>query len=206
MSSHHVVREHQEPALLLWEAKNIAMEVVLQLLEWSPVVATHLHALDLLIHAGIKVDVVFCSTEELDEAKERLAEQHPVKLIAVHELSLYDALFYLQKEGATGVNICMSINKGTIEVLEKEALPLKMVLFNDTHSFFPLKGYFEKWLPASAEVQIQSIGTVELTTNGFMTDCNREGFTGNLQLIVAKDGIVSLMVEKGVLWVGESLT
>lgn len=206
MSSHHVVREHQEPALLLWEAKNIAMEVVFQLLEWSPVVATHLQALDLLIHAGIKVDVVFCSTEELDEAKERLAEQHPVKLIAVHGLSVYDALFYLQKEGAAGVNICTTINNETIEILEKEALLLKMVLFNDTHSFFPLKGYFEKWLPSSAEVLIQSIGTVELTTNGFMTDCNREGFTGNSQLIVAKDGIVSLMVEKGVLWVGESLT
>src|SRR5690606_19720745 len=59
MSSHHIVRENQEPALLVTTGHSIDHELLGQLLEWSPTVITDTHNLDYLLALGIKVDVVF---------------------------------------------------------------------------------------------------------------------------------------------------
>ena len=40
MSSHHIVREKQEPALLVLGLNNFSTELLGQLLEWNPTVIT----------------------------------------------------------------------------------------------------------------------------------------------------------------------
>src|ERR1700761_3919385 len=58
MSSHHIVREKQEPALLVLGMDTFSGELLGQLLEWSPtIVATELTA-EQFIAQDIKVDLV----------------------------------------------------------------------------------------------------------------------------------------------------
>jgi thiamine pyrophosphokinase len=58
MSSHHIVREKQEPALLVLGMDNFSDELLGQLLEWSPtVIATEIMA-EKLNANGIKIDCV----------------------------------------------------------------------------------------------------------------------------------------------------
>lgn len=64
MSSHHIVREKQEPALLVLGVDNFSEELLGQLLEWSPTVITTPHTAEKLDTFGIKVDWVITDGEE----------------------------------------------------------------------------------------------------------------------------------------------
>src|ERR1700760_444564 len=63
MSSHHVVREKQEPALLVLSMDRFSDELLGQLLEWSPtVIATEIMA-EKLHSEGIKIDWILTDGE-----------------------------------------------------------------------------------------------------------------------------------------------
>lgn len=59
MSSHHIVRENQEPALVVADFHALDSEQLGQLLEWSPMIVTDAANVDFLLAEGIKVDIVF---------------------------------------------------------------------------------------------------------------------------------------------------
>ena len=59
MSSHHIVRENQEPALLVAAAGVLDSEQMGQLLEWSPTILADDQTVDFLLAEQIKVDIVF---------------------------------------------------------------------------------------------------------------------------------------------------
>ena len=61
MSSHHIVREKQEPALLVLGLNNFSAELLGQLLEWNPTVITTRETAPLLHDNGIKIDWVIAS-------------------------------------------------------------------------------------------------------------------------------------------------
>ena len=56
MSSHHIVREKQEPALLVLGMDSFPVELLGQLLEWNPTVITTRQTAGLLNDYGIKID------------------------------------------------------------------------------------------------------------------------------------------------------
>ena len=56
MSSHHFVREGQEPALLILDA--LAFDIAGPLLEWAPLVVVAQSAVDEVMLWNIKMDVV----------------------------------------------------------------------------------------------------------------------------------------------------
>src|SRR5215813_9382895 len=58
MSSHHIVRENQEPALFIADIDSISEEYLNQLLEWSPTLITTAEQYPILKSREIKVDVV----------------------------------------------------------------------------------------------------------------------------------------------------
>jgi thiamine pyrophosphokinase len=57
MSSHHIIRDKQEPALIIANGEACSMDILDQLLEWSPMVIVLDGALEHVISLGIKVDV-----------------------------------------------------------------------------------------------------------------------------------------------------
>ncbi len=64
MSSHHIVREKQEPALLVLGLDNFPNELLGQLLEWSPTVITTSQTAEKLIVNGIKIDWIITDGDE----------------------------------------------------------------------------------------------------------------------------------------------
>lgn len=59
MSSHHVIREKQEPALIIADMGAIPRALLDDLLEWSPTVICSVRSYENVVVEGIKVDVVF---------------------------------------------------------------------------------------------------------------------------------------------------
>lgn len=93
MSSHHVVRDEQEPALLIDDPFALQLEFVEHLLEWSPTVVVTANALDEVLHWGIKVDVVLAHTSQIESLKPRLKDQQPIDLYAFETKDLLNAGF-----------------------------------------------------------------------------------------------------------------
>ena len=58
MSSHHIVREKQEPALYIHHLGNFDEENLGQLLEWSPTIVVAASEYEKALSLGIKIDVV----------------------------------------------------------------------------------------------------------------------------------------------------
>ena len=57
MSSHHIVKEGQEPALIIANGESCSTELLGQLLEWSPFVVVLDGAINRVLDLGIKVDL-----------------------------------------------------------------------------------------------------------------------------------------------------
>lgn len=137
MSSHHVIRENQEPALLVQDFHALDLESIGQLLEWSPTIIANNDSVDNLLMEEIKVDVVF-SKEELP------ALQEHTKVISFEESFVYEALNYLIKENHKAVNI---LSNYLPEHLNSFAEEINIVLFYDQKRFVLVQDNFEKWKP-----------------------------------------------------------
>lgn len=86
MSSHHIVRDKQEPALLIANGESCQPELLGQLLEWSPVVVVLDRAIWRVFELGIKVDVLLGDFDptadgqalDLDDIR---AQQYPLEVV-----------------------------------------------------------------------------------------------------------------------------
>jgi thiamine pyrophosphokinase len=58
LSSHHIVRDDQEPALIIANGSACNLELLGQLLEWSPLVIVLDSAMERVMKLDIKVDVL----------------------------------------------------------------------------------------------------------------------------------------------------
>lgn len=72
MSSHHIVRENQEPALVIEDFDKLNSESTGQLLEWSPSLITGLPSYFQARDLGIKVDYIILTSGEKSYAAEIL--------------------------------------------------------------------------------------------------------------------------------------
>ena len=72
MSSHHIVKEGQEPALIIANGEVCSNKLIGELLEWSPYIIVLDGALDTVLSLGIHFDVLLgdfdnCTIEELSQ-------------------------------------------------------------------------------------------------------------------------------------------
>ena len=84
MSSHHTVREKQEPALLIADG-IIAWNSLFELLEWSPTVVALDGAARRIMEQGIKVDWVIGDFDSELEMNELLVLQPDVRMMKLED-------------------------------------------------------------------------------------------------------------------------
>jgi thiamine pyrophosphokinase len=70
MSSHHIVRDNQEPALFI-DSPIHNFEWIGQLLEWSPILIVNAKYMDWIVMHDLKPDVILSETEINNEQKEK---------------------------------------------------------------------------------------------------------------------------------------
>jgi thiamine pyrophosphokinase len=157
MSSHHIVREKQEPALLALGLDTFDAELFGQLLEWSPTVISTPATAEQINAYGIKIDFVIADEPEA-------GMQSDVKLIPAGEGGVIKAaLEHLIQSGYGAVNIVT--DHFVLDDFAFYADQINLVIFCRDRKIFPVTSGFSKWKPAGERVELLS-GSVSVKTEG----------------------------------------
>lgn len=151
MSSHHFVKEQQEPALIILNTEGISFEVVAPLLEWVPTVLVAQEEVFTVISWGIKIDLILAEMDFQKLHYHLLEEQYPVKFLGVQNGEfLNEGLQFLIASKHSAVNIIGFDHQKATE-LEAKLEYLDIVIWDGPTRYFPVKkGEFRKWFPACA--------------------------------------------------------
>lgn len=197
MSSHHIVRDEQEPALLVAGPCNYT-ETVGQLLEWSPVLAVSYPILPDVLQWACKIDAVICDPALRFQAEQLMMEQIPYLIWqAFGKKSLLEAgLEALYQAGHKAVNILGEASLLENKRLEYWASIMDLVLYEEDKCHRNIKsGTFEKWLPKGVLLYLPPAGVSSYSN---LQHLQEEQWT------VAQEGMVTIKLTQG-LWVGEQL-
>lgn len=137
MSSHHFVKEKQEPALIIADLAGFDEEYLGQLLEWSPTVLVPSHLIEKVLSLGIKIDVVLTPDEEVTKLQEHL------KIVKTGGDFLEDALKFLSAEGYSAVNIVHHTFETKSYLLFIDEIDI--VVFKGNQKIYPITSGFSKW-------------------------------------------------------------
>ncbi len=189
MSSHHIVREKQEPALLILGLESFSDELLGQLLEWSPTVIVTPATAEKVHAFGIKIDWVIS-----DQANLQL--QSNIKLMPTGNDTVAEAAIkYLITHDYSAVNII------TDDLQLKDYLyfidKINMVIYYQNQKVYAVNSGFSKWKPAGETIQLIS-EPQQLHTGGL------QPIDGN-QFKTTHDGFFTLQFEQPYLFIAEEL-
>ena len=189
MSSHHIVREKQEPALLVLGLNSFPAEMLGQLLEWNPTVITTTETAQQLIDYGIKIDWIIS-----DSTHDNL--QSDVKLMPVgSDTPAEAALKYLVSHNYPAVNII------TDDLQLKEYLyfadKINLVIFQGDQKIYAVNSGFSKWKPAGEKI--------EILTNPHEVRYSGLDPLGNHNFLTTQDGFFSLRFDQPFLFIAEKI-
>ncbi|MFZ6010842.1 MAG: hypothetical protein ACOYXT_10905 [Bacteroidota bacterium] len=196
MSSHHFVREGQEPALFI--AEPIDLELIEPLLEWAPLVMVLDSCIDEVLRWGTKIDVALVKTTELESVREKLIAQAPVKILTYSpdDDPLLTSFYLLTRLKQTAVNIVHKAPDKIIGLAEGFLPQLSIVLIAEQMKWSGIaSGQFEKWLPAHTKLYLR--GNHKPTVEEGVTHIEDHYET-------LTDGMVRIYAES-LFWVGEAL-
>lgn len=174
MSSHHFVREKQEPALLIMDLIHFDMELLGQVLEWIPTVFVTDSSYDEVNSLAVKIDFVFTPKPNFD------VQEH-TRIISCSDDVLEDALKYLVAKQYPAVNIITNSFHLKDYALFVDLIDL--VIFVGNRKIFPVRSGFSKWQVAEKEISLMhnplNVHTFGLWSMGdqiFKTE--KDGFYG----------------------------
>ncbi|MBT1701998.1 hypothetical protein [Chryseosolibacter indicus] len=194
MSSHHFVKEGQEPALIIASPiKNI--DEVGDFLEWAPQIIVLHDELDSVLQCGIKADVIITSTANPNDLEKELWHQSPVKVLKAPSKTeeLATAIYFLVSQRQYMVNIWAKNTAYYLEELEEIADQMEASLINGVVKWSFAREAFKKWFPENAHLKIKGNGIS--VTEG-------EAELVNNEILVKKEGFLSLKAENP-FWVGQ---
>lgn len=187
MSSHHIVREKQEPALYIHRLGNFSEEYLGQLLEWSPTVIVAADEYEKVISLGLKIDMVIGDTKP-EQAQEN------TKWLNLGKNDLVAVIQYLVQEEYPAVNIIGEESK--FDDLADLLPRINVVLFTETTKSYPIKQGFSIWKPAGTVFKVDII-------NYFETENLKQVDNGDF--VVIKDGFVSFAFTTDYMFLSELL-
>lgn len=187
MSSHHIVREKQEPALYIHHLGAFDEEYLGQLLEWSPSLIVSAGVYEKAISLGLKVDVVVnAGTADLF--------QENTKVIATDNQELDAVLDYLIAEKYPAVNIIDG--KSNLRELGSYIDRISIVVFTPREKAYAIKSGFKVWKPKGSIFKIEVLAYFE-TSNLRQTE--------NEDFEVMADGFVEFTFNVPYLFISEVL-
>lgn len=211
MSSHHIVRDDQEPALIIANGESCSMELLGQLLEWSPLVVVLDSAINRVLELGIKIDVLLGDFDRDFNPEIYRDLQYPIEIIQTldqEKTDLEKAFDYLIDRKIPAVNVVWATGKRAdhtitnITNIVKYQKDLKIVILDDYSKIFQLPKEFNKWYPSNTIISLIPIGLVEsISTKNLTYPLTKEalslGYRTGSSNSVKEDGIVSITHTKG---------
>lgn len=211
MSSHHIVRDDQEPALIIANGAACDPELLGQLLEWSPLVVVLDSAMERVIELGIKVDVLLGDFDRGFDPETYKTSQFPIEIVHTPDQDKTDlekAFDYLIERKIPAVNVVWATGRradhtitNLTNIVRYRNL-LKIVILDDHSKIFLLPNKFEKWYTANTPISLIPIGVVNgiFSTNlkyPLNNDTLTMGYRTGSSNSVEKDGIVTLTHTEG---------
>lgn len=146
MSSHHFVKDQQEPAVFILNTEGIRFEQVSPLLEWVPTILVTEEALDEVLSWGIKIDVILASENFQQENIHLLEEQFPVKFVSSSpEKHLDNGIKHLLTSNHFAAHL-IGFSHLKVEELEPKLSSFNLTLLDGDWKYYPVKsGKFKKW-------------------------------------------------------------
>ncbi len=186
------------------------MDILEQLLEWSPTVIVLDGAMERVISLGIKVDVWL---GDFDHTHITDFSDYPLKKVHTPDQNLTDlekAFEYLLEEGYPAVNVIWASGKrmdhtlNNFHSLVRYGRQLKIVFFDNYSTSYLLPPTFEKWYPAKTPISLMPYGEAhQVKSSGLMYDLNHPVLALGQQTSSSNetlaDGIVQISYESGAL-------
>jgi thiamine pyrophosphokinase len=195
MSSHHIVRDEQEPAIIIADIQNEYWSAIDQLLGWVPTVIVDEDCIEEVLLRGIKIDVAVCKPSNLLSIQQQLLDQHPVIILSkIDGDTISTSIDYLTKKGYHGVNIFRAFD------LEKSLLAnqqINSIWYDLKHRYvMSKKRAFKKWIVAH-----QTFCLLSTTPDqGYIVSNAKEISPQSYQSL--KDGVITVDSNAD-FWIGE---
>ncbi len=210
MSSHHIVRDDQEPALIIANGETCNAELLGQLLEWSPFVIVLDGAIERVIQLDIKVDVLLGDFDHFD-ANYYKDKQYPLEIVhapSQDKTDLEKAFDYLIEKNHKAVNVVWATGKradhtiSNITNIARYKEKLKIVIHDNHSKIYLLPHHFQKWYTLGTLISLIPIGTVtKIVSKNLKYPLNNHdlvlGYQSGNSNEVLHDGIVSITYQSG---------
>ena len=211
MSSHHIVRECQEPALIIANGEGCSNELLGQLLEWSPFIVVLDGAMSRVSELGIKVDVLLGDFDSHEHALENVQSYMDIEIIHKpdqNKTDLQKGIEFLIERKFEAVNIVWATgrradhNLSNVTDIVRYKNKIKIVLIDDYSRIFQLPATFKKWYAKGSPISLMPVGTVTgFTTSGLLYNLNDAeltlGYRTSSSNEAAEDGIVKIEYSSG---------
>lgn len=155
MSSHHFVKEGQEPALFILD--SVDFELASPFLEWAPLVLVTGTSLDEVLRWGIKIDVVFAAERD-DTIEQKVSVQVPIEVIRLKPKETFTscAFDYLIDVEQNTVNVLTTRPEEVLAEAETVAKQLHTAVVDPTFRWVGIStGRYEKWLTMNTPIFIR---------------------------------------------------
>lgn len=211
MSSHHIVRDDQEPALIIANGAACQPELLGQLLEWSPLVVVLDSAIERVMPLDIKIDVLLGDFDRDFDPEVYKTKQYPLEIVHTpdqNKTDLEKALDYLIERKIPSVNIVWATGKradhtitNLTNIVRYRDL-IKIVILDDHSKIFLLPNKFEKWYTAGTPISLIPIGVVkgihsQNLVYPLANDTLTIGYRTGSSNAVASDGLVTIEHAEG---------
>ena len=216
MSSHHIVRDDQEPALIIANGESCSPELLGQLLEWSPIVIALDSAIVRVLELGIKVDVLLGDFDRNFNAEKYKNSQYPIEIVHTpnqNKTDLEKAFDYLIERKIPAVNVVWATGRRAdhtitnVTNIVRYQNDLKIVILDDYSKIYQLPRKFQKWYPSKTILSLIPIGSVEgissenlkyplkndILTIGYRTGSSNSVLSDGMVTITHSDGDLLLM-------------
>ena len=191
MSSHHVVRDQQEPAIFIQDTDSVNFEIVESLLEWSPNVIVQADQLDKVLAWGIKIDIVVGETFS-KISRNKLLNKMPLTFLETsNDSQISSSVYnYLISKDYSALNI---LSGSTIDF---DGVPneINIVFFSYGWRWVQVtSGQYSKWMMKNQRLKLP----VHIETKNLIEVA--DGIWN-----VSEDGIVMVQTTSNS-WIGEEL-
>lgn len=172
MSSHHIVRDNQESALIIANGERCSMSLLDELMEWCPYVLVLDGAMHRVQELGLRADAWLgdfdSHTEPLDWEQFILATGVE-RIVAPDQVKtdLEKGIEFLISRGHKSANIVWGTGRRmdhtfqNLSILPKYQAEITVSILDDYSRVYPLPKQFRKWYPAGTNLSLMPIGKVE---------------------------------------------
>lgn len=212
MSSHHIVRDDQEPALIIANGLQCSHELLNQLMEWSPFVVVLDGAIERVLEENIKFDAWL---GDFDSANQIHLEDYPhlshVEKIHAPDQEFTDlqkAIQFLIQKGFPAANIVWASGRrqdhhfNNVFTLSQFSGQITLGLLDDYSRVFVLPKTFKKWYLKGTKLSLFPVGEANgVYTKNLVYSLNNETLvlpnrTGSSNM-VEEDGFVEIGYSNG---------